>query len=115
METCPCRTFKEIALAEGSKSQEVKKRLITKLLVSSAANEPGYIMRALQVLLLYCSCHCCSKKTTIELATRQWGGGKVPHVQGLATYASLLQSMPVCLCVYTCTHTQSMNTLTQAG
>ncbi len=43
------RTFQEIALAEGNKSQEVKKRLITKLLVSSSGNEPGYIMRALQV------------------------------------------------------------------
>lgn len=44
-----CRTFLEIARAEGAKSQDKKKALIVKLLVSSQENEPGYIIRALQV------------------------------------------------------------------
>ena len=43
-----CRTFKEIASAEGSKSVERKKGLIQKLIVSSRHNETGYLMRALQ-------------------------------------------------------------------
>ena len=43
------RTFGEIARTEGSKSQDRKIKLITKLLVASKGMEPGYIMRALQV------------------------------------------------------------------
>ena len=46
---CRCRTFKEIASTEGSKSMEKKKGLIQKLVVGSRNNETGYIMRALQV------------------------------------------------------------------
>lgn len=44
-----CRTFLEIAQTQGHKSQEKKRSLINKLLVSSQDAEPGYIMRALQV------------------------------------------------------------------
>ena len=43
------RTFRDIARVEGSKSQDRKIKLITKLLVASKGMEPGYIMRALQV------------------------------------------------------------------
>ncbi len=43
-----CRTFKEIASTEGSKSMDKKKGLIQKLVVGSRQNETGYIMRALQ-------------------------------------------------------------------
>ncbi|KAK9814328.1 hypothetical protein WJX72_004071 [[Myrmecia] bisecta] len=42
------KTFREIAKAEGKASQEKKKQLIIKLLVSAGQNEAGYIMRALQ-------------------------------------------------------------------
>ena len=49
-EACgPCRLFRDIAGVQGSKSQDKKIALITKLLVSSRDLEPGYIMRALQV------------------------------------------------------------------
>ena len=44
-----CRLFRDIAGVQGSKSQDKKIALITKLLVSSRDLEPGYIMRALQV------------------------------------------------------------------
>ena len=44
-----CRTFRDIANAEGSKSVERKKAFIQKLVVASRQNETGYIMRALQV------------------------------------------------------------------
>ena len=47
------RTFREIASVEGSKSQDRKIKLITKLLVASKGMEPGYIMRALQVCILF--------------------------------------------------------------
>ena len=43
------RTFLEIARTEGQKSQDKKRQLITKLLVSSQDKEAGYVMRALQV------------------------------------------------------------------
>ncbi len=43
-----CRTFREIASTEGSKSMDKKKGLIQKLVVGSRQNETGYIMRALQ-------------------------------------------------------------------
>ena len=46
---CTGRTFRDIARVEGSKSQDRKIKLITKLLVASKGMEPGYIMRALQV------------------------------------------------------------------
>lgn len=42
------KSFKEIAMAEGSKSQDRKRSLIVKLLVSAKENEAGYVMRALQ-------------------------------------------------------------------
>lgn len=45
---CCCRTFREIASTEGSKSMDKKKGLIQKLVVGSRHNETGYIMRALQ-------------------------------------------------------------------
>ena len=41
-------TFKDIASAEGSKSQERKKNAIVKLLAAATENEAGYVMRALQ-------------------------------------------------------------------
>lgn len=47
---CWRRTFREIAKTEGHKSQDRKIKLITKLLVASKGMEPGYIMRALQVI-----------------------------------------------------------------
>ncbi len=43
------KTFRDIAGSTGSNSQERKRTLITKLLVSSKECEPGYIMRSLQV------------------------------------------------------------------
>lgn len=43
------KTFKDIATAGGANSQERKRGLISKLLVASKGNEPGYIMRSLQV------------------------------------------------------------------
>lgn len=49
---CRRRTFREIAKVEGHKSQDRKIKLITKLLVASKGMEPGYIMRALQVILV---------------------------------------------------------------
>lgn len=52
----PCRTFKEIAHAEGSKSVDRKKALIQKLVVASRQNETGYIMRALQVCATLVTC-----------------------------------------------------------
>lgn len=42
------KAFKEIAAAEGAKSQERKKGMIVKLLVGAKQNEAGYVMRALQ-------------------------------------------------------------------
>ena len=47
---CRRRTFREIAKVEGHKAQDRKIKLITKLLVASKGMEPGYIMRALQVI-----------------------------------------------------------------
>eukprot|EP00889_Picochlorum_renovo_P003003 jgi/Picre1/30033/NNA_005405.t1 len=41
-------TFREIASAEGSKSQDRKKNLIIQLLAAASENEAGYLMRALQ-------------------------------------------------------------------
>lgn len=41
-------TFRDIASAEGSKSQERKKNLIIQLLAAASENEAGYLMRALQ-------------------------------------------------------------------
>ena len=49
------RGFREIAGTAGSKSQDRKIALITKLLVSSRDLEPGYIMRALQVPAAPCA------------------------------------------------------------
>lgn len=43
------KTFKDIASASGGASQEKKKGLIVKLLVSCKENEAGYVMRSLQV------------------------------------------------------------------
>lgn len=43
------KVFRDIARTEGNKSQEKKVGMISKLLVASKENEPGYIMRALQV------------------------------------------------------------------
>jgi len=42
------KAFKDIAAAEGAKSQERKKGMIVKLLVGAKEGEAGYLMRALQ-------------------------------------------------------------------
>lgn len=42
------KTFRDIAMIEGTGSQERKKSLIIKLLAASRENEAGYVMRALQ-------------------------------------------------------------------
>lgn len=42
------KAFKEIAQAEGAKSQERKKGMIIKMLVAAGQEEAGYVMRALQ-------------------------------------------------------------------
>ena len=42
------KQFRAIAATSGTKSQDKKKGMITKLLAASKAQEAGYIMRALQ-------------------------------------------------------------------
>lgn len=42
------KAFKDIAEAEGTKSQDRKRGMIVKLLVSAKQNEAGYLLRALQ-------------------------------------------------------------------
>jgi len=42
------KAFRDIAAAEGSKSQERKRNMIVKLLAAASQNEAGYLIRALQ-------------------------------------------------------------------